>query len=176
MTKSTEAMPQAGFVEAFLRHQRSIHAFILQFVHDYNDADDLLQRTGLVIWRKFDQYEPGTDFLAWARQIAKFEVLSYLKAASRSRVCFSTETIELLADESDEVDASESHHDALRLCLEGLRSTDRELVRRCYEAHGTIQQVAIEIGRSADGVYHSLHRIRQALLRCIDRRITEAAR
>ena len=120
---------------------------------------------------------PVRTFWRGRRQIAKFEVLSYLKAASRSRVCFSTKTIELLADESDEVDgASESRHDALRHCLEGLRSTDRDLVPRCYEGHGTIQQVALEIGHSADGVYHSLHRIRQSLLRCIDMRVTGVVR
>jgi RNA polymerase sigma-70 factor (ECF subfamily) len=70
--REIEPGSEGCFVELYLRHQRSIYAFISRLVQNYDESEDLLQKTGLVLWRKFNQFEPGTDFLAWARQIAKF--------------------------------------------------------------------------------------------------------
>lgn len=160
------------FVELYLRHQRAVYAFIVQLVHDYDESEDLLQKTGLVLWRKFDQFEPGTDFLAWARRVAKYEVQAHLKSKRRSRVYFSSATVDLLAEDLDrESPAADLRHEALLRCLEGLRSTDRDLVNRCYAKGVSIQDVAQSLGRSIDGAYQSLRRIRQALLQCIERRL-----
>ena len=41
------------------------------------DAEDVLQEANLVLWRKFDQYQEGTNFFAWACQIIRYEVLKY---------------------------------------------------------------------------------------------------
>jgi RNA polymerase sigma-70 factor, ECF subfamily len=172
MMHTDDAASERSFVELFLQHQRSLYGFIMQLIHDYDDADDLLQKSGLVLWKKFEQYEQGTDFLAWARQIAKHEVQTYLRTRRRDRVSFSTATIDLLAEdiqsESPDVDL---RHEALLHCLDGLRPGDRDLVRNCYARHGAVSQIADNMGRSVDGIYQSLRRIRQALLQCIERRI-----
>jgi RNA polymerase sigma-70 factor, ECF subfamily len=172
-----DAASERSFVGLFLRHQRSLYGFIMQLVHDYDDAEDLLQKTGLVLWQKFEQFEPGTDFVSWARQIAKFEVHTYLKTKRRSRVSFSTATIDLLAEdiqaESPEADLRQ---EALMHCLDDLRPGDRDLVRNCYSRRGAMGQIARDLGRSIDGIYQSLRRIRHALLQCIERRITTEGR
>ena len=163
---------EVSFVELYLRHQRDIYAFIVQLVRDYDVSEDLLQKTGIVIWRKFDQFTPDSNFLAWARTIAKLEVLSYLKTKRRDRLCFSSETIELLAAEVEsETQDPGLRHDALLNCLEQLRAADRDLARKCYARGASIRQIAEAGGRSADGVYQSLRRIRLTLLECIHRRI-----
>ena len=165
------------FVELYLRHQRSIYAFIARLVQNYDESEDLLQKTGLILWRKFDQFEPGTDFLAWARQIAKFEVQDYLKAKRRHKVCFSSETIEALAEDGErDALSSDLRHDALTKCLAELRTADRVLVARCYAKGASIRSVAENLGRSIDGAYQSLRRIRHALLQCIERRLAAEER
>jgi RNA polymerase sigma-70 factor, ECF subfamily len=168
---------EGSFVELFLRHERSLYAFIVQLVHDYADAEDLLQNTGLVLWKKFDQYQPGTDFLAWARQIAKYEVQTHLKTKRRTRICFSSATIDLLAGDLDRFRSEGDRRlDALRRCLDRLPRNDRDLVARCYSRQSTIQQIAQLIERPVDSVYQSLRRIRQALMHCIERRLTAEER
>lgn len=160
------------FVELYLRHQREIYAFIVRLVRDYDDSEDLLQKTGVVLWRKFDQFEPGTSFIAWARTIAKYEIQSYLKSRRRDRVCFSTATIDLLAEQiSQEAADADRRHEALLACLDQLRPSDRELARKCYARGASMRQVAESAGRSTDGLYQSLRRIRQSLMECIHRRI-----
>lgn len=172
-----DAKAEGSFVEFYLRHQRSIYAFIVRLVHDYDESEDLLQKTGVVLWRKFDQFEPDSDFLAWARRIAKYEVLAHLKAKRRSKVCFSSKTVELLAgDLQDEPSRADARHAALLHCLEQLRSSDRDLARRCYARGSSMGQVAKHLGRSVDGVYQSLRRIRRSLLQCIERRLAAGER
>ena len=52
------------------RHQRQIFSYIYTLVPNRPDAEDLLQETSLVICEKFREFEVGTDFVAWACQIA----------------------------------------------------------------------------------------------------------
>ena len=37
---------------------------------DAGDAEDILQACRLTLWKQFETFEPGTNFLAWARKIA----------------------------------------------------------------------------------------------------------
>src|SRR5262245_8265994 len=77
------------FLQLFLANERRIYAFILALVPVWSDADDLLQETSAVLWRKLDEFQPGSDFVAWALKIARFEVLNYRKRQSRDRGLFS---------------------------------------------------------------------------------------
>jgi len=63
----------------FLASERRIHGFLLVLVPHWADVDDLLQDTAAVLWRKFDEFEPDCDFIAWALSIARFQVLNYRK-------------------------------------------------------------------------------------------------
>jgi RNA polymerase sigma-70 factor (ECF subfamily) len=51
----------------------------------------------LVVWRRFPQYELGTNFTAWACSIAHYQVLSNRQRRGRSRVCFSDALVAQLA-------------------------------------------------------------------------------
>ena len=67
-TSETERRKQ--LVALMTQHQRRIFSYIYTLVPDRYDAEDLLQETSLVICEKFDEFKPGTDFVAWACQIA----------------------------------------------------------------------------------------------------------
>src|SRR5437667_11409220 len=56
------------------RHQRQIFSYIYVLVPNRPDAEDLLQETSLVICEKFHEFREGTDFVAWACQIAYWRV------------------------------------------------------------------------------------------------------
>ena len=57
-----------------VQHQRQIFSFIYSLAPNRHDAEDLLQETSLVICEKFPEFKPGTNFLAWACQIALWRV------------------------------------------------------------------------------------------------------
>src|SRR6187455_1412292 len=87
------------FARLFSRHARRIYAFIMTLVFNHHDAEEVFQNTNVVLWNKFADFQPGSNFFAWASRIAYYEVLSLMKQQRRSRT-FSDETLELLANEA----------------------------------------------------------------------------
>lgn len=65
MTDKDKTLQDDRFLRLLLKSQSSIYAFILVLVHDQNDADDIMQETVTLMWRKFSTFEPGTNFTAW---------------------------------------------------------------------------------------------------------------
>src|SRR5437868_1616023 len=79
------------------RHQRQIFAYIYTLVPDRHDAEDLLQETSVVICEKFDDFIPGTDFVAWACQIAWWRIRYSRQKFARSKVIFDDDLLETVA-------------------------------------------------------------------------------
>jgi RNA polymerase sigma-70 factor (ECF subfamily) len=173
-SNSTDCDPGQDFVALFLAHQPRIYAFIISLVPNRSDADDLLQETGLTLYQKFPTFEPGTDFVAWACRIAQYKILDFGKRRGRDRVRFSTEILELIADEH----LQRSEQIKLRLtaldgCLAKLPARDRELLGQCYQSKTTTKEVAEAIGRPVDTIYKGLRRIRSLLYDCIQRALAQ---
>jgi RNA polymerase sigma-70 factor (ECF subfamily) len=165
-----ELSREERFMQLFLQHERRLRAFIATLVPNWADADDLLQETSAVIWRKFDDFEPGTDFIDWALRIAHFEVLNYRKRQRRDRLRFSDETVEVLATRLRNFgDASDLRFDALQHCLLKLNPRDRELVQLRYGPGATVRDVSERVSRSLHAVYKALNRIHGLLLDCVRR-------
>lgn len=148
-------------------HEAQLMGFLCAIAPNYQDAEDLLQQTVLTMWQKFDEFEPGTSFVAWGRQIARFKAMNLLK--SRRLTPLDSEVIDLLSVTHAEQDSEErlARRRALAGCLEKLPPDDRKLVEVAYGGAQSIKGFATKLGRSAGGVYNSLARIRAALLHCV---------
>jgi RNA polymerase sigma-70 factor, ECF subfamily len=158
------------FIELLSSHQRQLLGYIVALVHNMDDAEDLLQQTNLVLWRKFDDYRPGTEFIRWACHVAHLEVLNFLRRRQRSPMRLDEQLLRQLSDQRlARGHLYQRYREALRPCMERLAEDDRELLSLCYGGALSIKDIATRLGRSADSVYHSLRRIRCALLECITR-------
>ncbi len=157
-------------------HQQRLSGYIRSLVPQRADAEDILQEVNLFIWRHGDEFQPGTDFTAWAYQIAKNHVLNFRKRVARTKLRFSDAVIEQLAAEADAAGFSTPRLQALEQCLKKLPDKDLDLVRLRYEPEATTQSVAERSGRSLKGVYQSLNRIRLALMECIQRSLARESR
>ncbi len=163
-----------SFVTLFVEHEPALRAFILSQIMNWADMNEILQQTSIVLWRKFDQYQPGTNFRSWAFKIARFEVLNYLKKQRRSKLVFSDETLALLAVESEEEeDNLEAERHALAKCLKKLKPEQRGLLSDCYEGEQTIKEIARLRQRSVEAVYKAVQRLRATLLTCVERVLRE---
>lgn len=171
-TTGDVASPEGEFVQLFSRHQRRLYLYILAQVGNPTDAEEILQETNLVVWRKSDQFELGTNFFAWSCRIAGYEVLKYRDRRRKDKLLFSEKFLEAV---SEEVERDQSRLDdrrkALEVCLGKLRSDDRELIRHRYAGGKNGKAVAEMLDRPANSVYQSLGRIRRALLLCIRKRL-----
>jgi len=81
------------FVRLLLIYQKRIYGFILAMVPNYADAEDLFQQVVMIMCRRFGEFEAGTSFLAWALQIARYELNNIRKTQRRRSVQFSSETM-----------------------------------------------------------------------------------
>ncbi|RMG35855.1 MAG: sigma-70 family RNA polymerase sigma factor [Planctomycetota bacterium] len=161
------------FVRLFTKYQRRIFLFILAQVGNPTEAEDLHQQTNLVLWTKFSHFKPGTNFLAWAMKIARYEILRRRARLKSERTLFSEEFLNAVAEEiEDSVDYLEARRAALAECLKKLRPRDRELIEQRYAPGATGKAVAERLGRPLNAVYQSLGRIRRALHECISRRLS----
>src|SRR5215212_1444766 len=79
------------------QHQRRVFSYIYTLVPDRHDANDLLQETSLVICEKFHEFTPGTDFVAWACQIAYWQVRYSRQKFARSKIVFDQEILDVVA-------------------------------------------------------------------------------
>jgi len=157
-----------AFVELFALHQRRLYGLIYTMVPNRADAEDLLSQTSLVLWRKFDTFQVGSDFGAWSCRIAHLEALNFLKQKRRSRVHFSEDLVTKLAEvRAARTSVHFGYESALLDCINKLSESDRQLIRLCYDTKRSIKEAAEELGRPAASVYASLSRIRRMLLGCI---------
>ena len=155
-------------VALMTQHQRRIFSYIYTLVPDRHDAEDLLQETSLVICEKFDEFREGTDFVAWACQIAYWRIRYARQKFARSKVVYQQELVDALAQTAAEMrEELDERHVALAQCLQKLPSRDRELVLTRYEPGGGVPEAARRSGRSLEAAYKALARIRKLLFDCV---------
>jgi RNA polymerase sigma-70 factor, ECF subfamily len=160
------------FVRLLMANERRIYAFILTLLPNVADADDVLQETSIVLWRKFPEYQPGSDFTSWAFRIAQNMVRNSRAKRQRCRVKFDEELLAAVADDADNMrDELDLGRSVLVECVDELPPGDRELLNLRYESGATIKSVAAAVGRSAEGMYKAMRRIHDVLHDCVYRRL-----
>lgn len=161
-----------AFVALFVRHEAAIHSFVLTLLPDLAIAEDIVQQASLTMWRRFEQYEPGTSFRNWAFQIAKFTAMNHITKLRRDRHVFSERLLGMLAEQATQrSDHLVAQRRALAVCIERLKDEDRRTLAGCYQESGTVKKFAEAIGQTPNAIYKRLNRIRAALMRCIEHRL-----
>jgi RNA polymerase sigma-70 factor (ECF subfamily) len=160
------------FVGLFTSHEVRLRAFAMSLVANHADAEDVLQQANLVLWKKFDQFRSGSDFMAWAGRIVYLEAHEARKRRKR-RELFDPRFYEAVARQATDPKVSEDlveREKALYECVAGLSTGNRELLKLRYDAGASIESIAEKLGRSADAIYTALSRIRKVLFECVLRR------
>jgi RNA polymerase sigma-70 factor, ECF subfamily len=168
------SLTEEWFVALTVRYERRVRTFVTSLHPKSSDVDEIVQNAWLVAWKKLDTFQfsgeqPDEQFVRWLCTIARYEALKYRKK-NAPRLVLDDEVIDKITElQFEEADYFESRHQALLGCIEHLRASDRELIRRRYEENISARDLADWIGRSVDAVYKSLNRIRTTLLGCVDR-------
>ena len=93
---------QEEFVSLFFASQTRILSFILSLVPNFNDGEDLLQEVWNIMWRKFDQYERGTDFAAWGKKVAYYLIMDYRRKQSLKHVIVNDQLFGIISEKASE--------------------------------------------------------------------------
>ena len=171
--ESNVAESEAEFVALLTGSQTAIALAIRGLIPGDRGVDEVVQQTNAKIWQKRAEFEPGTNFRAWALAIARYEVLNYRKQQSRdARLKFSDELEHKITAEVAQLDDDLlDRHAALRECLKDFKPESRDLLMARYGSDETLAEFASRVGRSVGGIKVTLCRLRSALSACIERRL-----
>jgi len=159
------------YVQLMISCQSRLYAFILSLMGDPDQANDVLQETNIVLWKKSDQFKLGTNFMAWVFKIARFQVMAYRQKKGRDRHVFDDDAITCVADAFEEL-ANDPDDEIIALshCLNELQEEGRDLIEQRYKEGISVKLIAEQVGATANHVAVRLHRLRMALLKCIRKR------
>src|SRR3954465_12084036 len=173
--QTKEADARKRLVALMTRHQRQIFSYIYVLVPNRSDAEDLLQETSLVICEKFHEFKEGTDFVAWACQIAYWRGRFFSQKYAPPKIIFDQDLIDVVARTASKMsDELDDRHAALEQCLERLHPRDRGLLIARYEPGGSVDEAARRSGRTVQTAYKALARLRKLLLDCVTTKLAQA--
>ena len=164
---------QQEFTELLAACQSRVMACIYALLHNIHETEDVYQQACLVMWRKFDTYQPGTQFVKWACRVAYLEVMDYLRQRE-SKAQFSEGFVQDFTTWMNTLPAGEDDRrvQALYSCMDRLSESDRHLLELRYWEPKTLAEIAAELGRTPQSVCNSLSRIRAELMQCVERTLT----
>ena len=165
----------AGDVDAYAEvvqaHQHEVWRVAAYALRDRAATEDLVQQVFLAAYTKLDQYDPGRDFGAWIRTIARNQVRNELRRSARETRWLGRyrEHLAQRLERSDAADAAEQElRDRLARCREELSPPAREALSLRYEQSQGFDEIATTLGRTVAATRQLLSRVRAALRRCLE--------
>ncbi len=156
-----------------MRNRTALLGFILAAVRNHHDAEDILQEVCMIACEKAGQFEPGSNFMAWARAIA----INRIHASRRKNrnLILDPTLLEGLSRGADildrEAERREARYEALKCCMQNLQAKQKKLMEGRYGEKLDIDALAERVGKNVEAVYKALLRIRMGLRECILRRL-----
>lgn len=162
-----------AFARELTRHQARLRGLIRCLLFDRKDVEDVWQDTNVTLLKKAADFRPGTDFWAWASQVARYQVLTHCKRLKRDKLVLAEELLHQIATEViDRGSELECRREALDACLAKLPQPQRQILELRYGPKTSIEAIAASMSRTPNAIRQALFRIRGALLSCVEKRLT----
>ena len=133
--------------------QRSIFLCAMSVLGNVADAEEVVQESQLLMWKKFGEFQAGDEFSAWACQIARYQALK-LRAERGTQAAFVRQRIPDHArylQRRGIVGTTRSAAKGVCGVHQKLRAADRDLVIRRYRKgcrHATLPRRCIAAFRA----------------------------
>lgn len=167
-------LPQGQVARLLMHHRTALYGYIFACVRNHADTEDILQNVSVAVTESIGQLTDEKGFLPWAREIARRRVLAHRRTAKREQP-LDPELLLRLAEASDRVESQLPASDqrvALMACLESLPNQSRRLIAMRYDGSvAGMSELAQRFGRSVQGIYAQVKRIKAALRECVERRL-----
>lgn len=171
---------RAGESEAFLwiirSYNLSIRSYLASQLYHQDDVDDLAQEVFLAAYRTLDRFQPGEEFGAWLRGIARNKLLVFFRSQERRRsamVRFRQEVLQIIGDdlETRASDETEDSIEAVLRCIAKLPERMRRVVRAGLDGRKAAQ-LAEQLAATVSAVYNLHYRANGLLRECVKKEMT----
>lgn len=136
-----------AFRALYARHNVRVFRFILRFIKDEGQAEDLIGEVFLDVWRQADRFEGRSSVSTWILGMARFKALSSLRKTTEAEL--EEEQAAAIADDADTPETVSQKLDkakAIRRCIDQLSPEHREIVDLVYYQEKSISEVAEIVG------------------------------
>ena len=155
------------FMSKLATHQRRLYQYIRAAAAASRRRQRDAEHAGGAVG-EFDQFDPASNFYAWASRIAYFQVLNYRRRNRRMVTVLDEAVFEQIAARIEsQPDVLQARQEAMTRCAEKLGPADRLLLNLRYTPGATVTDIARQLGRPANSVCKSLGRIRRVLWDCV---------
>lgn len=163
------------FNELLNELQLPLFGFILGMIPHKQDAEDILQKTNLILVEKQSDFEPKLgSFKSWAFQIARYQAMAHRTLHARSKICFSNELAEVMADEAIDYDTPQIQRNALNKCYKKLPEHMKKIAELRFKRDLSIKEIGLCLNRPVGSITATLSRIRLDIMGCIKDAYIEA--
>ena len=155
------------FLRLYAEHEVALHTFVRSLLPKREEASEVMQEVIVALWQGFAS---AREFRPWAFGVARNVARMHLRRRVRDRHVFDEDLVNRLADMAVQQEAQHhSERETLEHCLQKLPLSQKELVLAAYTKGTRIDELATRRGQTPMALYKLLHRIRQALLDCVER-------
>jgi RNA polymerase sigma-70 factor (ECF subfamily) len=155
---------QAGDADAirvlYLRYKDNVYGYVLSFVRDQHEAEDITQHVFLKLMSAIHKYEArAVPFTSWLLRVARNVALDHVR---RRRAVLCDEVYDA-TDES--LRSSDDLRRGLEQALESLPEEQRNVIVLRHLAGFAPGEIAAQMGRTESSIHGLHHRARRSLQR-----------
>lgn len=161
-----------AFEPVVRRFERPLRAWLATLAPPGVDVDEIAQRTFIAVYKKLDEYQPGTSFSAWLFTVARYQLRTETTRLRRIADYHTRYAPDLLLRELERRDSSQPEAvteklEYLKACLATLGEHVRKFLVWRYEEEIPLEEMAKRSERSVGAVKKQLWKLRQKLQECI---------
>ena len=164
----SQRLAHDDFLRLLLRSEREILRYVMTIIPHAADAQEVVQETAVALWKQIDKYDTTKPFTPWACRFAANKAKEHLRKQGRWKGFLNEDVASMLIARREQIAPDlDRRMQPLRDCLGELPSHNRTLIEKYYFDQTPVEDIARDVGRSAQALYKSLQRIRQALMDCV---------
>jgi len=171
--QDSEKTQYERFLQLFRRNEERIFGFILKLLPNFSLAEDIMQDTMMVMWRKFEDFEEGTCFAAWGMQIARYKVMEFHQQNKKHTIVhFNDDILKQITTDDTSGGPKDRYLEALHGCVNKLKEQNREIVMLRYSKELSSKQISQQMGVSTNVVYKSIAKTHYLLQECVEKTLS----
>lgn len=129
----------------------------------YQEAEDVVQAASIIMWKKYNTFDPATDFKLWAYAFVVNVLKNKTRACLRNPVEQDQQLYDAAAEELYSSEADDNAKALVESLLAQLDEEERKLLQAVYVDGDSIEAWAKAHGKHKQTVYNQLYLLKNRL-------------
>lgn len=166
----SESVQIETLMRRFYSSQGQLRGYVFSATRDYHATEDILQEIAIVVAKKASVYDAERPALPWFMGIARNQIQRFYRTRGKESVNVSFDLLEdcmpfFAAYENEKISDRQV---ALKKCVDRMPDKQRRIMQMRYVEELDCSQISKTIGRSVQGIYGLLKRMKTGLRKCVE--------